>query len=686
MLKGLIKLKRGEYKAAEQCLLRSLELAGNFGDVRLRCNRYDNLVALYTTSNQIHRAIDFLKRSMELKEAQGDATALARSLLQMSSLLFSIEDFKDGRETLDKANSIISELDNAELKMQYHFAYATLLSQEKKYDEALSEFDNIISFADEIHDSFLASKAYYNQGELLKESERWAEAENKFTRALEISRQNHFVSQELMVCVQLATIALRQNNIDRCRVLYDYISGHKDMEDTVLREDLAEIEAKLYEAEGHPQKALDAYRSYMQSYKSHYDNEQSKVILFIKARYENEKRERELQESKLSKMESEMKRLTIENTLKETENRFKAWVENGTEMIVILRNDLNPTYVSPYIYKSFGYSRNFFKEVNIHDLIHPEDIQSVFEKLKFAKDNPGLAVHSQFRLPESSGEYRWIESTSTNLLHDETVRGIVCNLKDIIERKQSEVAIQELNRSLEIKIEERTAELQEAIKDLEAFSYSVSHDLRSPLRIISGYTRLLISDHEKEMSEEAQEFVNIILDNSKRMGQLIDDLLNFSRMGRKAISRSQTNHNSMIQSIISDFRREDTALTKNIIVHEIGPTSCDPALIKQVWINLISNAIKYSGKKADPIIEIGAIPRFNETVYYVKDNGAGFDMRFAKHLFTVFKRLHDRSDFDGMGVGLALAQRIIRMHDGRIWAEAEVDKGATFYFTLGTSE
>jgi light-regulated signal transduction histidine kinase (bacteriophytochrome) len=167
------------------------------------------------------------------------------------------------------------------------------------------------------------------------------------------------------------------------------------------------------------------------------------------------------------------------------------------------------------------------------------------------------------------------------------------------------------------------------------------------------------------------------------MSQLIDDLLNFSRLGRKALYRSHVNMDTMVAEIVSDFRKSDTNITKDIVIHELHPAHCDIALIRQVWINLISNAIKYSYKRPDPIIEIGSINTSKETIYYVKDNGAGFDMRFAKSLFVVFKRLHDKEDFDGLGVGLALSQRIIKMHEGRIWAEAEVNKGATFYFTLG---
>jgi PAS domain S-box-containing protein len=687
LLKGVVMLKRGDYKAAEDSLLRSLDLANNFGDTQLRCNRYDNLVALYTTTNQVHNAIGYLKKSMELKESEGDQAAQARSLLQMSSLLFIIEDNEGGEVALNKANEIISKLDNMEMKMQYYFANAMLHVREKKYKEALAQYEQISAYAQEANDIFLASRTYFNQGDLLMDMKEMTEAEFVFTRLLKLTVDNHLISQELIATTRLASIALEKGDPIRCRELYDYVTNHSDLgQDDALQEELAELGARLYEAEGNPQKALEAYRSYMQSYKQHYDNEQSKIILFIKARYENEKKERELKEARLSQVESEMKALIAEQALRETEKRFKAWVENGTDMIVILTADLSPTYTSPFIYKTMGYKKGDFKNISPYDFIHQDDIRNVQDALKISQDCPGIAVSAQFRFLQKDGQYRWIEGTSTNLLDDETVNGIVCNLKDITERKQSEEAIQELNRSLEVKITERTSELQDAIKDLEAFSYSVSHDLRSPLRIIMGYAKLLISDHEQSLNDEAREFVLTIIDNSKRMGQLIDDLLNFSRMGRKAVYRSDANINTMVTGIISDFRKGDDTITKNIIIHELAPCYCDVALIKQVWINLISNAIKYSGKKTNPMIEIGSIARFNETVYYIKDNGAGFDMRFAKNLFTVFKRLHDRSDFDGMGVGLALAHRIIRMHEGRIWAEAEVEKGATFYFTLGPGE
>ena len=687
MLKGIVMLKRGEYKISEDNLIRSSEIANQIGDSRLRYTRYDNLVALYTVTNQVHYAIDYLKKSMELKESEGDKAANARSLIQMSSLLFTIEDYEGSREAIDKAYEITSALDNMELTMVCHFAYATLHVGEKKYNQALLQYDQIITYTQKVNDVFLASQAHFNKGDILMELELWEEAETVYTTLLKITRDNNLISQELLACVRLASISLSQNKLRQCRKLYDYVSSHPNVnDDDTMREHLTELGARLYEAEGNPRKALDDYRIFMQTYKKHYDSEQSKIILFIKARYENEKKEKELKAARLDKMESEMKALKAEQALRENEKRFKAWVENGTDMILILDANFRPFYTSPYIFKTLGYKKEHFKNSNPYDLIHPEDITSVHETLKISQRNPGIAVNGQFRIIQNDGKYMWIESTTTNMLQDETVSGIVCNLKDITERKQSEEAIRELNRSLEQKIIERTSDLQDAIKDLEAFSYSVSHDLRSPLFIIKEYARQIISDHEQDLNPETREFVHSILDNSSHMWQLIHDLLDFSRMGQKAVYRSETNISAMVIGIIANIRKTDDTITKNFIIHDLAPAHCDVALIKQVWINLISNAVKYSRKKSDPVIEIGSEIRSDETVYYIKDNGVGFDVKYAQKLFTVFKRMHSSEDFEGTGVGLALAHRIISKHKGKIWFESEVGKGATFYFTLGADE
>jgi PAS domain S-box-containing protein len=230
-------------------------------------------------------------------------------------------------------------------------------------------------------------------------------------------------------------------------------------------------------------------------------------------------------------------------------------------------------------------------------------------------------------------------------------------------------------------LKQTEAALQTANKELESFSYSVSHDLRSPLRIIDGYTEILISDYAPQMDDEAARLLGIIKTNARRMGQLIDDLLNLSRLGRKELLVQQIDMTWLVESVI----QEQTVTNTNHVLVQVGklePASCDNNLIRQVWINLISNAFKYSRVKQKPEIQINSQKTNNEITYSIKDNGAGFDMRYADKLFGVFQRLHKMTEYEGTGVGLALVQQIVTRHGGRVWAEAEVDKGATFYFTL----
>jgi two-component system sensor histidine kinase/response regulator len=238
-----------------------------------------------------------------------------------------------------------------------------------------------------------------------------------------------------------------------------------------------------------------------------------------------------------------------------------------------------------------------------------------------------------------------------------------------------------LNIDLKKKVMERTTQLQEVNKELEAFTYSVSHDLRAPLRIIDGFAGILVADFADRLDDEGNRTLGVIMNNARRMGQLIDDLLNLSRLGRQEIRLLKINIEAMVKSVVE----EQVQLTDkqiNVIYQQLLPASCDNNLIRQVWINLISNAIKYSGKQAHPQITIGSYKKDDSIVYFVKDNGVGFDMKYAGKLFGVFQRLHKITEFEGTGVGLALVQRIIIKHGGKVWVHAEVEKGATFYFSL----
>ncbi|MBC7694275.1 MAG: PAS domain S-box protein [Burkholderiales bacterium] len=249
------------------------------------------------------------------------------------------------------------------------------------------------------------------------------------------------------------------------------------------------------------------------------------------------------------------------------------------------------------------------------------------------------------------------------------------------ELKKAEDDIRILNEELEQKVIERTEQFQSVNKELEAFAYSISHDLRAPLRAINGFAKILKEDYLEKLDDDGMGSLNAILNNSKRMGQLIDDLLAFSRLGRKAVTTSEIN----MAVLVSSVKEEEMLGNLNnveFVIHELLPAMGQQSLIKQVWVNLISNAIKYSKHKPKTTIEIGSYEKDNLVVYYVKDNGAGFDMQYYEKLFGVFQRLHSQEEFEGTGIGLAIVQKIIQRHNGTVWAESKLNEGTCFSFSL----
>ncbi|MEP7106957.1 MAG: CHASE3 domain-containing protein [Ferruginibacter sp.] len=230
--------------------------------------------------------------------------------------------------------------------------------------------------------------------------------------------------------------------------------------------------------------------------------------------------------------------------------------------------------------------------------------------------------------------------------------------------------------------EKRAEELSIVNKDLESFSYSVSHDLRAPLRAINGYAQILKEDSGTQLDNESIRVINNIMDNAKKMGQLLDDLLTFSRIGRKELVKVNIPMHDMVTNLCNEIKNEHNNRTIHFKINDLQPAEGDSATLKQVWINLISNAVKYSRQNENAVIEIGSAIKDDEIIYHIKDNGAGFDMRYADKLFGVFQRLHSDKEFEGNGVGLAIVHRIISKHGGRVWAEAKVNEGAIFHFSL----
>lgn len=262
-------------------------------------------------------------------------------------------------------------------------------------------------------------------------------------------------------------------------------------------------------------------------------------------------------------------------------------------------------------------------------------------------------------------------------------REIALGLQVLIEDYRDFILREKVARDeLEARVLERTEQLEKANQDLEAFSYSISHDLRAPLRSVIGFSNILMDEYGTDMPEQAKHFHRRVQENALKMGQLIEDLLAFSKMGRAPIRKRLVDPHQIGQEVLTELLPDLDDPRFEIIFPPLPECQADPSLLKQVFTNLLSNAIKYSSTREESRIEIGWQDHPDTPAYFVRDNGVGFDMKYANKLFGVFERLHREEDFEGTGIGLAIASLIIQQHGGRIWAEAEVDQGATFYFTL----
>ena len=352
-------------------------------------------------------------------------------------------------------------------------------------------------------------------------------------------------------------------------------------------------------------------------------------------------------------------------------------MQNSSDIIVVVAASGTVCYTSQSVKRILGYEPDDWKKA--FEVVHPDDLTKAESLFMEALRYPALSIAAECRLRHADGQTRDFEVIFNNLLTEPSVAGIVTTYRDITERKRAEEEIKNLNENLKY----RAIELEAANKELEAFSYSVSHDLRAPLRAINGFSSILLNKYVPGLPAEATHYLQMMQYNAQQMGCLIDDLLTFSRLSRLPLKKQLVHSDDLVSQAIANLHYEHEDRHVKILLNPLHVAQADSALLKQVWVNLLSNALKFTRLREVALITVGYQQIDGDRVYFVKDNGIGFDMQYAHKLFGVFQRLHRAEDYEGTGVGLAIVQRIIHRHGGRVWAEGEVNKGASFYFTLG---
>lgn len=376
-------------------------------------------------------------------------------------------------------------------------------------------------------------------------------------------------------------------------------------------------------------------------------------------------------------------RKKAEEELKKSEAKYKLLVEHIHDAIIVDDIDGKVTFANQQFLDIFGIKKKIVDEISFDDYIAPDWIQTLRDRHNKRMQGKAVPTHFEYEGINSNGNRIWLEVDVEPIKDDDgNIIGTQSAIRNITKRKQAEAEIIKLNADLENRVAMRTEQLERANQELESFSYSVSHDLRSPLRAIDGFSKIILDEYGKMFDKEEHRLFGVIRKNITQMNQLIDDLLNLSRTGKAQISYSKVDMDKLVKSVYKEITTKEQKANIKINIEELPDSVCDKPLIYQVWFNLLSNAIKFS-KHAEPAqITICGKTENGINTYYIKDNGVGYNPDYSHKLFGVFQRLHKTGEFEGTGIGLAIVMRIIHRHDGKVWSESKLNEGATFYFSI----
>ncbi|HLO60467.1 MAG TPA: ATP-binding protein [Bacteroidales bacterium] len=379
-------------------------------------------------------------------------------------------------------------------------------------------------------------------------------------------------------------------------------------------------------------------------------------------------------------------RRKAEERLYESNRKLETLINNLNGVVYRCLKDTGYTmeYISDGVADLTGFNSQEFiqnRSRTFNSIIHADDQAMVWDSIRASIKNK-TPYTIEYRIITASGEEKWVWEKGRAVWDENEVVALEGFISDITIRKKAENEVKLLNSELESRVIRRTKDLEEKTTDLEGFCYSVSHDLRAPLRAINGYSSIFLNKYSESVDEQGKSILKNVIESTIQMDNLINDLLSLSRIGRKEIVSNVLDMRTITESVINGLYGKDEIKNLTFELKDIQKCKGDPSMITHVIYNLVENAVKYSSKSEQPRIEISSSHLGSEVVYHIKDNGIGFDQQYADRLFNVFQRLHTEEEFAGTGVGLAIVKRIIQRMGGRVWAEGKVNEGATFYFSL----